>query len=75
MTKLPSEQIRERLSEAERELHDWLYEATRVPEVAVMIIGMMEMYASEHRDATLWDCVRCAREHVEIVYPRSRRTQ
>jgi hypothetical protein len=75
MTQLPSQQIREKLSAEQRELHDWLYEATRTPEVAVMIIGAMEIYASEHADATLWDCVRCAREHIELVYERTRRTQ
>lgn len=75
MTKLPSEQIREKLSADDRSVHDWLYEATRTPEVAVMILGMMLAFAAEHPGATLWDCIRCARDHIEIVYGRSGRTQ
>ena len=59
---MPSEHCRAMLPPLEQKMHDWLYEDTRTPELAVLLLGMMNAAASLNPSLRYWDAVDAVKE-------------
>lgn len=57
-TWLPSDSARAQLNDEERELFDWIYEATRDHAVATLLWGAALQHAADAPGSSLWDVVK-----------------
>ncbi len=45
-----------------------MYELTHKPELGVMLLGMMEVLATDHPDWTYWQILAQVRKQVEVIW-------
>jgi hypothetical protein len=63
----PSAKLRRKLTPEQVVLHDWVYEFTRKPSQAVLLIGFMEARVVEDADLTFWDLLAQAKQDLRTI--------
>lgn len=66
MQPLPSERVRAKLNEEQRALLDWIYEGSRNPAFATVILGFCSAYAADHQQASFWECLAEAQGTIAV---------
>jgi len=61
------QEILDRLGPEDRNSLNWMYEATKSPEVSVMLWGMAQAIAADHQDWTFWQVLREMQNHATLV--------